>query len=560
MSESDPLVTVKVNDLVVLTKLNLKKELSDIREKLEKIGKINSSVNSLFSFAKISTTKGEGVHLEVINRDDENKMTLEKIIDTNNNILYLKDSREYFIKKCKLEHGYNKIDNNELKKADNKAFTITITDCKSKIIGERHSVVNPKTKKEDFIEFPKVSLSFKLKPTEEFVTRVRKAVESDNKLQELREIIKDYGEFISEEVILGGLIYFENLSKNKYKLFVGGEKGDYSTFNEKEWSDRLNNLKNWDCIKLKNPISIFQLLPDELRKVVLSSVGVKVIYTYTEDYDYNLNESGKEVKNIPQEVLAKSQNEDSECEIFATFIDVKEKDFFNCRFSHQQGQDPKLIIHCIQKNFKMRKCKLKIIWMIIGYDIKFGLNSSGFNVQLKKFNVPDCSTYMHKRFENFEELESNSLVLCFGIPKLSKLDRSNESLTIGHHFFDDQESKKIGLCIFSYCLKQKRYVNLPEFNFYMFIIKYNSNSRDYGMAPFRNKISNWPKISINRKPKFISLYSSGENKCSPVYLKQKANGVKIKYLKCNIHRPKSLENLQHAYFQANHDGRYYLLF
>ncbi|CAB5379065.1 unnamed protein product [Rhizophagus irregularis] len=560
-SNKDPLVTVKVNDLNVLPpRLNRKDRLSQTRKKLELNTKINS-MDSLFSFAKISTIKGEGEHLEIINRDNENEITLEEIIDKNKNILHLKDyPLENFIKKYKLEHGYNKTDNNELNKADNKAFTIP--KCEIKKIGKKYTKINSKTKRKDFIEYPKVSLSFKLIPTNEFIEKVKEAAKSDNKhkLNKLREIIKDYGEFISEEIILGGQIYFENSSKNDYKLFVGGKKIDYSTFNEDEWSEHLNDLKNWDCIKLTKPISIFKLLPPELRKDVLSSIGVKIIYTYTEDYKYDLNESRKHVKNIPQNVLTIFQNEDSECEIFVTVIDVKEKDFFNCRISHQHGQDPKLIIHCIQKKFKIRECKLKIRWMIIGHDLNFGLNSSGFDVQLEKFDVQNCHDHIYKRFL---ELESDPSVLCFGIPKLSKLDRTNESLTVGHHFFDDQKNKKIGLCTFSYCLKQKRNVNLPEFTFYMFIIKCNNDSCDYGMVPFKNKISNWPKIAINQKPKFISLYSSGENKCSPVYLKQKVNGVKIKYLKCNnensISRPKLHElenNLQHAYFQANHDGYY----
>ncbi|GBC13677.1 hypothetical protein GLOIN_2v1840456 [Rhizophagus irregularis DAOM 181602=DAOM 197198] len=556
-NNSDPPVTVKViNDSIKFSKiLSWKKNLSQIRSELEENNSIIDMELSLF--VKISTSKDEGERLEVIDRDDENKRTLEEIMDTKKKVLYLqKYPWENFNEDHKLEHGYTITNNNVLIKANKKAFTITNCEIK-KIVGKR-TEDNPKTKKEDFIEYSKVSLSFKLKPTEEFIIRVRKALESDNILQKLREIVKDYGEFISEEIILGGQVYFEDSSKNKYKLFVGGEKRDYSSFNEVEWSKHLNNLNNLHCIKLIKPISIFQLLPDELRKGVLSSIGVKIIYTKTEDCKYDLKESRKRVENIPQDVLTIFQNEDSECEIFVAVIDVKEKDFFNCRISHQDGEDPKLIIHCIQKKFKIRECKLKIRWMVIGYDVNFGLNSSDFDVQLEKFKVQNCDDHIYKRFL---ELKSDPSVLCFGIPKLSKLDRTNESFTVGHHFFDDQKNKKTGLCTFSYCLKQKQNVNLPEFTFHMFIIKCNNTSCNYGMVPFKKKISNWPKISINKKPKFISIYSSGENKCSPIFLKQKINGIKIKYLKCNnennISQPRLHEsdNLQHAYFQTNHEGR-----
>ena len=38
------------------------------------------------------------------------------------------------------------------------------------------------------------------------------------------------------------------------------------------------------------------------------------------------------------------------------------------------------------------------------------------------------------------------------------------------------------------------------------------------------------KTSNSLKPKFISLYSTGEDNCSPIFLKQKLKGVKVKYI------------------------------
>jgi hypothetical protein len=206
--------------------------------------------------------------------------------------------------------------------------------------------------------------------------------------------------------------------------------------------------------------------------------------------------------------------------------------------------------------------------MIIGRDTKFEFNDSNFNVQLKKLEIRNRPSSSCKSF--VKELESNSFELCFGIPELSKLDRSNESLTIGHHFYNDQENvHSAGLFTFSYCLKKKQYVNLPDFDFYVFIITYNSNSDNYGILPFKNKKSKWPKVTLNQMPKFNSLYSTGESKCGQVYLKQKFKGIKMKYAQCindssNSDSPGKLHELEnrpnHAYFHADHDGNINIFF
>ncbi|GBB83466.1 hypothetical protein RclHR1_01020007 [Rhizophagus clarus] len=554
-SNIDPFITVIVNNdlLKVSVRLNPKDQLSNVRKKLEKNSKV--VMDTLLLFARILPTKDN--LLEVIRRDDENVTTLEETMDTENNILYLQEySWEYFIKEYKLEHGYIMTSNNDIVKADKKAFTIK--NCKITRIGEKKTIETPgnsRTRKIDVIEHMKVSLSFKLEPTNEFIDRIKEAIISTNKkLQEsLKEITNEYGQFFSEEIILGGQVYFKDSSKDKYKLFVGGKKVD-STFDETEWSENLNDLTHWNCIKLTNPISVFQVLIDRhlpLHNDILSSVGEKVIYTYTEDYNYKLKPSGKEIKSIPQDVLKMVRNEDDRCKIFATVVDVKEKDIFNCQISHQHGQDPKLIIHCIQKKFKVRKCNLKIRWMIIGYDINFRLNSSNYDVRLKEWDVQNCEGHTYKCFLKL----NNKELLCFGIPKFKKLDRSNESLVIGHHFFDDQVNQNFGLYTFSYSLGQKQYVKLPDFTFYLFIITCNTdNTDDYGKLSFNNRVSNWPNIVSRQKPKFVSLYSTGENRCGRVYLKQKVRGIKMKYIKCdNNDRLHELDNLKHAYFQANHN-------
>jgi hypothetical protein len=422
------------------------------------------------------------------------------------------------------------------------------------------------------IEYNKMSLKFKLESTIEFIEAVKDVINSKD-LRKFKDVINEFGQFIPKEIILGGRVYFiasenseentneyttnisgqvsniriekkssKSLNKNnfsKYQSFklFGGKEVCSNNFNETDWVESLKDFRNWSCIKFKNTANIFQLLSKDLRKQLLSLVGKKILYTNTEDYTYYLFEAGMHQAfklNIPENILEILQHKDAECNIFATIIDKKERDIFNCQVFWPPNEDPKLIIHCIQKKFRKRECNLKIMWMIVGYNINFNFNHSDFNVKLEvlknDFNSSNCQAIAETL-----DMEYNPSVLCFGIPVISKLDSSNNSLVIGHHFFNDKENRKIGTYLFSYCPKKNHYDNLPNFLFYTLVILNYPNS---GISPFQhtNKIRKMLNfIKLNSKPKFISLYSSGENECGPIFLKQKTSEIKIKYINvdCN---------------------------
>ncbi|PKC12288.1 hypothetical protein RhiirA5_373207 [Rhizophagus irregularis] len=453
----------------------------------------------------------------------------------------------------------------------------------------------------NIIEYNKMSLKFKLEPTTEFIEAVKGVIASKNP-RKFKDIINDFGRFIPRKIILGGRAYFiarENLEENfgeyvkntdcqasnvkiekksskslsknnssKYQSFklFGGKEVCSNNFNETDWVKSLKDFRNWSCIKFEDPVNIFQLLSEDLRKQILFLVGKKILYTNTEYYTYYLFEPGTHHTfklNIPENILKILQHKDAECSIFSTVLDEKGKDIFNCQVIWPSNEDPKLIIHCIQKKFRKRECKLKIIWMIVGYDINFDFNHSVFNVKLKvlknEFNVSN-----QKAITKHLDLEYDSSILCFGIPVLSKLDSSNNSLVIGHHFSNDRENRKIGTHIFSYCLEKNHYVNLPNFTFYILIISNYTNSNNYGISTFQHtskirKLLNSIKFnSLESKPKFFSLYST-ENKFAPIFLKQKTHKNKIKYINvshcnqdnciCKNKKIKKLEsNLKYAFF------------
>ncbi|CAB4446886.1 unnamed protein product [Rhizophagus irregularis] len=453
----------------------------------------------------------------------------------------------------------------------------------------------------NIIEYNKMSLKFKLEPTTEFIEAVNGVIDSKDP-RKFKDIINNFGQFIPKKVILGGRAYFiarenfeenfgeyvkntdfqasnikiekkssKSLSKNnssKYQSFklFGGKEVCSNNFNETDWVESLKGFKNWSCIKFEDPVNIFQLLSEDLCKQVLLLVGKKILYTNTEDYTYHLSVPGIHHTfklNIPKNILEILQNKDAECSIFATVIDKKEKNVFNCQVVWPSNEDPKLIIHCFQKKFKKCECKLKIMWMIVGYDTSFDFNHSDFNIKLKvlkiDFNALNCQAIVESL-----DLEYNPSVLCFGIPVLSESDSLNNSQIIGHYFLNDQGNRKIGSYLFSYCLENNHFVNLPNFTFHTLLISNYPNPDNYGILPFQHmskirKILKLIKLnSFKSTPKFISLYST-ENIYVPIFLKQKTCEIKIKYINvnccnqdnciCKNKKFKKLENnLKYAFF------------
>ncbi|RGB32010.1 hypothetical protein C1646_707724 [Rhizophagus diaphanus] len=326
--------------------------------------------------------------------------------------------------------------------------------------------------------------------------------------------------------------------KSKFYNFIqmrllGGKHPVDEEFNEKIWIESLEYFQNWERIELQDPVSIFQLLPDDLRKQTFESIGKKILYSVIKDYQYYLNESGKpgivELSSlgVPKDISDILLNEEAECNIFATVVDTEESKngFFTCQILLPQNGKPSLIIHCIQGDIKKREYKLKIGIMIVGYDTNFDFTRPDFNVQLKVLNHKiDASS---NQIFNMDLLDFGPSYI--GIPVLSKSDSKNNSLVIGHHFYE-QEENKIGACTFSYCLKNRHYVNLPEFTIYILIVPHDKNHK-YGTLPLKRNIWNKSTKPFQPfQPKYISLYSKEGR--GPIFPKQKNGQIKIKYLKC----------------------------
>ncbi|GBB83465.1 hypothetical protein RclHR1_01020006 [Rhizophagus clarus] len=562
--------------------LHLNDNLSKIREKLKKD---NDKIDDTLSFA--NSSKAE------IAREDEDKIILKEILDAkSSNTLYLMTPNyDFLISKLKLEYGRTK----SLERANKKAFKIKdyeITIVADKPVSTKINLeecqflekdiflfadIDPNKKPSSnatctVIEYSKVLLKFKREPNPEFIKAVKDAIESKD-LRKIKKITEEFGKFIpKEEVILGARAYFvdtntsdssKNCTRYANLKLIGGNKFLSKDFNEIEWLNSLGEFRNWDCIKIKNPISIFYLLPENLRKEILSLTGKQILYLNTESYEYNLIKSESHkilgLKNIPKDILEILQDKVADCSIFATVVDKNKANdnIFNCKILWPLNQDPKLVIHCIQKKFRERKCKLKIMLMIVGYDVNFNFDSPDFNIQFKverhNFNASISRT---KKIL----LESDSSI-CFGIPVLRKLDDMNNSLIIGHHFYNTKinENERTGLYTFSYCLKRNLFTNFPDFTFHTLIMDSGSNYSDMASLKHSKFINNLLTKRVPLRPKFISLYSTKEINCDLIFPKQQTNelnGVIIKYFnfinrkdKCKY---KTLEDsFKCAYFDLN---------
>ncbi|CAB4494229.1 unnamed protein product [Rhizophagus irregularis] len=592
-------ITVQIdNQRPVLVSLNLEDKLSKIRERLMQKVKMND----ILSFAKkISYDKNNESLFARIVRGDEAEILLREIVERKNEnliFLYLSSPDYNFLKnKLKLEYGRT----TSLGEINKSAFTINNFKMTEIVNGHKKSTIAINSEEDQImkkgvnttkivgnskinvhvIEYNKAIFKFEeLKPTIEFIEVVNDAIKSED-LRKFKKITEEFGQFIPKEVILGGKAYFKELSyenaiskstsknhSSNYECFklLGGRSLSFKEFNETYWAKSLNDFRNWDCIKIKNSISVFSPLHEDLRKKISLLIGRRILYISTEDYDYKNLEEIYELKNIPKVILKTLQNEDADCSIFATVIDDRKNVTFNCQIYWPPKKDPKLIIHCIQKKFRKYECKLKIMLMIIGYDINFNFNYPDFNFQLEVQRI-DFNSSKTKFNKISLGLEGDSSY-CFGIPILRKLNTSNNSLVIKHNFFSDGNGK-IGTCIFSYCLEKKHYVNLPDFTFHMLIIS-NYNSNYTGTLPLKHNesIRNLFKILFKRKyeslnPKYVSLYSTGENNCGPIFLKQKTNKIKVKYLKNSCDEincicknktfKKSINNLKYVYFDPYQD-------
>ncbi|GBB84051.1 hypothetical protein RclHR1_01070001 [Rhizophagus clarus] len=578
-----------------MKRLNLNSNLFDIRKELEK----NNTIDDTFLFSN--------KHKEEIERDYENDMLLNEIIEefdnSKNKFLYLKkNSRphwKFLIKEYELEYGCT-MSFDGIKISNKRVFIVK--DCEFNLLGaenykkgqfefkskedwikKKNLFFNTDINIQDFIvlginledknfkfddpvcryiELGKASLKFhkeNLRLTQEFKNEISYAIKSKDP-GEFRKITEKYGQFIPTEIIFGGRVYFKNIkistkihdSKRKPKFHSYNYIiSDSEFFDENAWIESLTDYQKWNCTEFKNPISIFQLLPDDLYKEVYKLIGKRILYTCVENYDYYIYKPGMcgiyVLRNMPQNILNIILNKDADCDIFAAIIDTDEDlndTFFNCQILHSSNIRPSVIIHGIQNQFRDHLYKLKVGIMVIGYDINFNHIASDINVQSKKFFYDSQNQCMFDSIslEHNPDLMVKSNNSFLGIPILDCYNSSNKSLVIGHNFCKDGDNFKIN--IYSYCVAKNCYVNLPKFTFYTIIITSNKScTLTHASLPFKFDTYEKPFIdltlqsnSLNLYPLFVSLCLLKDFDYSPIFLNQNGKQINIEYVNCTCNK------------------------
>ncbi|CAB4488079.1 unnamed protein product [Rhizophagus irregularis] len=594
---------------------NLSDNLSKVRLQLEKRDMIDSTLsfarkfieNGNSKFAEIEFEDEEDILLDKIVRQSEesedtfilNLMTCSKfnwkILKKLHKLDYGRtmtsdgikraDKRAFEMKNCILEIGNKECEtgvfisesSEDLMMDKNLFFNTDINIRYFVKLGIGVSIGTSKSKEScvetnysyRFIKYGKASLKLKyehLEPTPEFIKVIENAISSEDPAEQFKQILKDFGQFIPTDVILGGRVHYDDFTKSvkhtvgksnkfsrninigdlkgelgkgstnseensnnysrRYTKVIGGEQPDnIESLDIGNWVSSLNkSYENWDCIEFRDPVIIFQLLPEDLRKRIIKSVGMKIHHLDTENHNCVLEEFRKPIQfnlSIPNEISKIIKNKDIDFKIFATVTDItkSKNDFFTCQvLCPSNGKLPSLIIHRVQNSFKIfksRECKLKIGWMVIGYYEDFNFDfSTRLKVQKNDFNAPADT-------DNLIEYDSK-VPICLGTPVLSEYPK-HESLIIGHYYYVQEENNKIKACTFAYCLKDKCLVNLPNFTFYTLkITNYHNRGACDTITLRRKEYSNFNTES----PKFVSIYSAEKTDC--VFLKQRNGQVKIK--------------------------------
>jgi hypothetical protein len=569
--------------------LKLTDNLLEIRQELEKKKSIDNTLLFLKKYPENNNNENSSVEIKL---EEEENYLLNDVIDENN-ILYLKQYKQslepnwkYFNELYKLDYGctmtldgieradkrkkrafvmencelteltasegYRKgsyefkpnNDNHDRIMKKNLLFSNDINVESLEKLGisignmETEGVNSENISSYHFTKYGKVSLKFDhhLKPTKEFIDEVNEAIKSECPAKEFKQITEQYGQFIPTIVILGGRAHYdERVTPARCSVLIGGEQSYRENFDEKAWLKSLENYKNWGCIELQGLNSIFQFIPDDMRKRIFVSVGKRIHHSDFVKFNYKVEEFAKPnifefSKLTPPNILNIIKNKEADCNVLATA--KSKKGFFTCQVLYPPGGIPNLIIHCIRKKFKERQCKLEIGWMVIGYWVDFNFLISDFNNQLRIFKRENK---LDGRIMINTELSLKNSVSdippCLGSSVLTKLDASNDSLVIGY-FFEAQEGNKIGACTFSYCLKNKKCVKLPKFTFYTLIIsKYHVPSA-YSIIPFGYSLNEPCIDNITINPKFISLYLTQRTNYGPIFLKQKNKKIKPKIINC----------------------------
>ncbi|CAG8469581.1 14926_t:CDS:1 [Gigaspora margarita] len=426
-----------------------------------------------------------------------------------------------------------------------------------------------------------------IEPTAEFLNEVQKAINLKDPTI-VNKIIKEFGQFIPTIIRFGGRLHYvnttctvknsvnnnkeysanftvngqglesqynsnttsgnESTKQSQYSHIFGGDKIKISEGKEDEWISSLQDFRYWVPIEFRKPVSIFEILNEDLKKKLKEIIGKRIIYSNIQDHPFEINNSRNHIVDleIPSDIenienIFTDPNIDSQ--VFVTILNMNENDdvFTYTLYTPKRGYVPKIIIDCIRPNSEWQKeCHIKIGWIVVGYDLDFisALSSCDIRFQSTRKEVSAPS--------NAFRISEDNLLVAYGTPVVFDLNSGFDHLIIGYHF--SQATKKTFTCLYGYDLIKQEYTTVPNFGFNILsFIEYPSSEifdkfkierkPEKKIFPFslRKNKNKMQETFDNELPEFVSLCADDKKECQqcyPEFVAKKFERFILEQLKC----------------------------
>ncbi|CAG8701519.1 10364_t:CDS:2, partial [Cetraspora pellucida] len=257
-------------------------------------------------------------------------------------------------------------------------------------------------------------------PTNNFIMEVEHALESDDKEAQLRRVSNEYGNFYARRLVFGGAMIEEIIDiddSQNYEIRVIGGNEEYININSslKPWVMSLNNRNTWDIIEYDEIYSIFDILDCSLQQNILDVLGHRILKAGINDIPINWDFSNNApyVHSLaPQFTGLDKITKITNCYIFASILDKKDRDVFSLRIGYIDEHTPLFIIHLKKPSYKKYKnYPIKYGWIIVGQPTNFDFDRIKYPVVLKSGELPTSKVDKLCKIEFSKYRELNTCAL-----------------------------------------------------------------------------------------------------------------------------------------------------
>ncbi|CAG8545651.1 706_t:CDS:1 [Racocetra fulgida] len=327
----------------------------------------------------------------------------------------------------------------------------------------------------------KVVMTNKVQSTQDFKIAVENALDSNNPIDELKNICDTYGEFWAREVILGGIIVREDIveiskqakekavdikysesndkkinTKNKEtgvkSIYIGGDT-DVANKDLEKWDKSLEDYTKWKIVEFRDVVSIFEILDSNLRRRVLGILGERIVYAKVDQRNLTFSNQKPYIHEL--DVPEKYKGKLDDYKIFASIISEKKGTFFVRVVYKVDSAD--LLIHQFGKDSRL-EYSLKIVWIIIGIPNDFNL------FDLKDFNMSELeiklsgqvsSNKLQEIHDLYDKYDGDTYPIVTCALKDSERDLHDLKIVTGIHFYRTNDNH-LNMCVHNYDLENKR--------------------------------------------------------------------------------------------------------